>query len=1098
MPNNMLREQEVLMQSPPAVCRPTGRLDRPTLFPASLNSGSRSSTTVPYNRAIKKLFAFLLLAAGLFLYQPVTAGTAGWPAGEAAAFQTPYTGTVLDSAGNPLAGATISVKGSSKAVMSGEDGKFSIDARPGDVLVINYVGYKPVELKAGANTQLRVRMQKSGEDLDEVVVVGYGTQKRTKVVGSVAQIQGKELKTAPTATLSSMLQGRLPGLVSRQPSGQPGSDGANLSVRGLNTLGSNGVLVIVDGVERPFPQINPDEVESISILKDAASAAVYGVRGSAGVILVTTKKGTSGKPSINYNSSIALSTNTNFPKFLDGPGYAYWYNKAQEMDGVAEASRRFTADEIERIKNGDPQGIFGNTDWFDLLFRKSAPIYTNNLSMSGGSDRVKFFASIGSYNQLGIIDRTSYDRYNIRLNLDAKISDRLTASVWMAARKNDTREPGLTAGVGNTYASIFSQALMSYPFLPAYTASGMPVGSPNAGNGNQNPLAARDNSGLNHIRQNRFEGSMALKYDLPWVDGLNLKMNVAYDKNHTMQKRYLLPYLLSVYNLASRQYAESYARHALTGTATLNQWFTEGDRLTFQPSVNYAKSFGKHSVSGMVLYEYMRDDNSSLSGGRRGYPITDIMDLTYGEEVINDLVKGGHNMFHRAGFATRLTYDYANTYLVELTGRADATPYLPSYNRWGYFPGIALGWRISNEKFFKKSLPFVDNLKIRASAGILGNDGSVGYAFLRTVSMGASPVVMIGDKTLRSLDVTNVPNDKLKWETTTTYNFGFESSLWNGLLGVDLDVFYMVTRDVLQNNAGMAPSLGGWFNSRVNYGIVDNRGFELVLSHRNHIGEINYNLRGNVSWARNKVIRAKDDANAPAALRLTGHSIGVKYGFVADGLFQTDEEIANSPVYGPTLPGDIRLKDLNGDGRITWDQDRTIIGRSSTPEMLFGFNIGAGYKGFDLNLFFQGAALADVALGGYYSDKGLYDNTFYTMPFYNDGNSPKYLLEGSWTPENRNAKYPRLSTLGRTNGGKFSNWWVKDASYVRLKSAQIGYTLPSSLIKRAKIQNIRVFASGSNLFTISGLKYLDPEMPDVNQGYYPQQRLYEFGISVNF
>lgn len=1043
-------------------------------------------------RAFPFLLAFVLVAAGMGLSLPASAHTT------VAAFQTPYKGTVLDSAGNPLAGATISLKGTDIAVLSDADGSFTINARAGEVLVVNYVGYQSMEQKLGSNTSLRITLSQSKGNLDEVVVVGYGTQNRSKVVGSVAQINGKELKTAPTATLSAMLQGRLPGLVSRQPSGQPGSDGANLLIRGLNSLGGYGPLIIVDGVERPFPAINPDEVESISILKDAAASAVYGVRGSAGVILVTTKRGGTGKPVINFNSSLALSTNTNFPEFLSGPEYVQYYNKAQEMDGVAENARRFTADEIDRITNGDPQGVFANTDWFNLLFKDQAPVYTNNLSISGGSDRVKFFASIGAYNQEGIIDRTSYDRYNVRLNLDAKVTNNFTASVNLAVRKNDTREPGLTAGVGNTYASIFAQALMSYPYLPAYTASGMPVGSSNAGNGNQNPLAARDLSGLNHTRQNRFEGSITLKYDVPFVQGLNLKMNMAYDKNHTMQKKYLLPYMLSVYNNSTKQFTEAYARHALTGTATLNQWFTEGERMTMQPSINYTNSFGKHNVGGMVLYEYMRDENNSMSAGRRNYTITDIMDLNYGEEVIDDLVKGGHNMFHRGGFAARFSYDYAGKYLVEITGRADATPYLPSYNRWGYFPGLALGWRISEEDFFKNAVPFMENLKIRASLGRLGNDRSLDYAYLRTVNLGVNPVVMIGDKLSRPLNVTLVPNDKLKWETTTTYNAGFESSMWNGLLGVELDVFYAKTTDILQSQGGMAPSLGGWYDTRVNYGIVDNRGLELVLNHRNTIGEVNYRVRGNVSWARNKVILTREDANTPGHLRTTGRSMGVKYGFVSDGLFQTADEVANAPIYGPTLPGDIRLKDLNGDGRITWDQDRAIIGRSATPEMLFGFNVGADFRNFDLNLFFQGAALTDVALGGYYSNSAIYDNTFYTMPFYQDGNSPRYLLEGSWTPENTNAKYPRLSTLGRTNGGKFSNWWVKDASYLRLKSAQIGYSIPEVWTRKANIQRVRVYASGSNLFTISGLDYLDPEMPDVNQGYYPQQRLYEFGVSVTF
>ncbi|WP_106828355.1 TonB-dependent receptor [Parabacteroides pacaensis] len=1011
------------------------------------------------------------------------------------------TGKVLDVAGLAVIGANIVIKGTAQGATTNTNGSFSLEAVPGDVLQISYIGYIPQDIKVGNKDVYKITLREDTQILEEVVVVGYGSQRKINVTGSIVQIDTKELKTAPSGNLSSMLQGRLPGLITKQPGGQPGADGASLLVRGLNTLGNNNPLVIVDGVERPFPNVNPDEIESITVLKDATSAAVYGVRASNGVILVTTQRGVAQKPTVTFNTSAQLSMNTSFPKFLNGPDFAYWYDKAQELDGIPEGSsaRWFTPDEIERIKNGDPQGIFGNTDWFNLLFKDFAPTFTNNISLNGGNDRFKYFVSLGTFNQNGIIDHTGYNRYNVRANLDAQVIKNLSISFKLAANQSEQYEPGLSAGLGNSYRSIFSQALMSYPFLPAYTASGIPVGSLNPGNGNQNPLAARDLSGKQQTRANRFQGSLGIKYDLPYLKGLSANVNLSYDKGYSIKKSVLLPYLISEYNVTKREYKETYAGHALNGQAAINQWFSDEWTSTVQTSLNYDNKFGKHAVNILALYEYTETNGTGMSAGRKNFPIQDIMDLTYGEEVIDELVKGGHSNFKRAGYVTRINYSFDDRYLFEFTGRIDGSTRLPSHNRWGFFPGVALGWRISNEPFLKDKVSFLDNLKIRLSAGKLGNDNIGSYAYMRTMSMGKDPVVIIGTTPGRYLGVDRVPNTDIKWESTTSYNLGLEAGLWNGLLGMELDLFYMKTQDILQAQGGlMPPSMGGYFPATLNSGIVDNRGFELILTHRNKIGSVNYNVRGNISWARNKIIETTEDANIPDYLRVTGKPIGQKYGFVAERLFQTQDEIDKSALYGPTLPGDIKLKDLNGDGRITRDQDRMVIGRSNTPEMMFGLNIGAEWKGFDMNVFFQGAALCDVALCGTYSDRGIEDNTFYTKPFYCDGNTPYYLVEGAWRPDHTDAEYPRLGIESRANGGKSSSWWVKSGAYLRLKNAQLGYTLPQRLTRQASIERIRCYLAGGNLFTLDALPYLDPEMPDVNQGYYPQQRTVEFGINITF
>ena len=549
-----------------------------------------------------------------------------------------------------MIGVSVFTEGRKTGTVTNADGHFTIMVpNANSYLTFSYVGYMTQKVQLKGKKILKIVMKEDAELLDEVVVVGYGTQKKINVTGAIAQVDNKELKMAPSGNLSSMLAGRLPGLITKQSSGQPGKDGASLYIRG-NGAGDGDPLIVIDGVVTDyFPTFSPDEVESITILKDATAAAVYGVRAAAGVILITTKRGTIQKPTVTVNSSVTLSQNTNFPKFLNGPDYAYWYNTAQRLDGVAEESLRFTANEIDRIENpGDNEAVYGNTDWFDLLFKNVAPAYTNNVSVSGGTERLKFFASVGAYNQEGVIDHTSYDKYNFRSNMDAKVTDNFDLSLDLSGYVSEDNEPGASAGKGS-YASIFQQAMLSYPYLKAYSPSGLPVGSLNLdGNGNNNPVAARDLSGKNTIKKTYFQGNISMKYKLPFVKGLSLKLNASYVKNYTMQKKYFLPYDLDCWNQSTRAWGVQKGR--IASKASLNQWFTESQGYTIQPTIEYSNKFGKHAVSGLFLYEYSRTDESSLSAGREDFPITDIMDMSYGLTVNENLVKGGHGLDRRAGY----------------------------------------------------------------------------------------------------------------------------------------------------------------------------------------------------------------------------------------------------------------------------------------------------------------------------------------------------------------------------------------------------------------------------------------------------------------
>ena len=1011
--------------------------------------------------------------------------------------QTMIHGKVVDASGEPLLGVSVKVKGTGMGTVTNIDGIYNINVSQKSTLIFSFIGMATQEVKVGNRTTINVTLEDDAALLDEVVVVGYGTQKKMSVTGSVVQVSSAELQKAPSSNLSTMLQGRLPGLVATQNSGQPGKDATSLMVRGAGN-GDGNVLVVVDGIVRPFPAVSPDEIESVTVLKDAASAAVYGFNGSAGVILITTKRGNNQKPTVNVNSSISLSTNTCFPKFLNGPDYMKWYNKAQELDGYSKESLRFTNDEITRAINGDPQGVYTNTDWFDLVFKSVAPTYSNNVSLSGGNDRFKYYVGVGNYNQNGVIDNTSYDRYNIRTNIDAKVTSNFSIALGVGIRHSNTSEPALGTG------AIMQQAMLSFPYLPATTYSGIPVGSLNgAGNGNQNPVAVRDLGGVSDLREKRMETNVTLKYEIPGIKGLIAKFTASYDYFHRMTKIDKTPYKLAVYNQSTRTWGEAYGRLLADGITSVSQNYVDQYDYYIQPSLEYQTKIKNHGIQALFLYEYGGVKYTSMSAGKRGYPVDDILDLSWGDEVIPNSVLGIHNQSKRGGYVARLNYDYADKYLVEISGRIDGSTLLPSKNRWCVFPGVSLGWRISEESFIKDNvdLNFIDNLKLRASFGQLGSQTGLGYgiSYMSLASLSDKPNVALGSTLKRYLNIGSIPNEDLKWQYTNTYNIGFEAMFWKGLLGVEFDMFYSLTKRKIEAQSGSyPPSLGGYYSSLVNSGEHENKGFELVLTHQNKIGEVDYSIKGNLSWARNKILKINETTNVPNAKRLVGKPMGQYFGFVSDGLFQSEEEIANSAVFGPTLPGDIKLVDINGDGKITMEQDMVPIGRSNIPEMTYGLNLSANWKGFDFNAFFQGSALFDVYLCGSYPGAGWVDDTFYTRPFYADGNAPYYLVEGAWTPENRNAKYPRLSTEARLNGGKYSDWWVKNGTYIRLKNAQIGYTLPDELTRKVGIEKVRAYVSGSNLFTLTGVKYFDPEMPNVNQGYYPQQRVYEFGLNITF
>lgn len=1028
------------------------------------------------------------------------------------AFSQNITGVVSDSKGEAIIGATVMEKGTQNGTITNYNGEFAMAVANKDaILVISYVGFVKQEIKIAGKNTVKVTLDEDTKTLDEVVVVGYGVQKRSSVTGSVSSVSAQKLEKLPTDNVTNMLAGRITGLVSRQTSGVPGDNASSIYIRGISTTGNSSPLILVDGVERDFQNLDPSEIETFTVLKDAASSAIYGVRGANGVILVTTKRGSkSEKILVNYTGSISASTNANFPEFLTGTEYAYYHNKAKELDGQAI---QFDEKRIGYIANGnDPDGIWGNTNWFDLIFKDYAPGTSHNLNVSGGTEKVKFFAGASYLNQDGIIDNVNFNRYNLRSNLDLKLNSNLTLKVDVAGRLENRLQPGVTAGAADPSASTENGgATMGYKNVIYYAIAATPVVNPQMLDGTyigyNNPLIAIYESGFTKRKNRLVQTSTSLVYDVKWLKGLNLTGLFGYDFSNSYYKQLLLPaeQVTPRYETglgeSVQEVVEGYSPHLSSGVNQLTEATSIYSKYTFQAIANYNHKYGQHDLGVDLAWEQSGAYSNSFGASKQNLPITDIPDMNYGEIVPNS-VYGSHSQSGRAGFVSRINYNYKDKYFAQFSGRADWSAKFAPQNRLGLFPSLSVGWRLSEESFVKNksSLSFINNLKLRASWGVLGNDAISDFLYVQGMQLSTASTVVLADEGRPSLYTTAVPNSDITWEKTTTYNLGFESMFWNGLLSVEMDAFYKVTNDILQAQSGIMPSsIGGNYASIVNSGTVDVRGFEAVIGHKKTINKnFSYSLNGNFTFARNRYVKIDDSANIPAYQRKVGQSLDGVLGYISEGLYQDEEDLRYSPKTSDEVRiGDIKYKDINGDGKIT-TLDRVWIANSSTPEIVYGLNMDAQYKWFDVSLFFQGAALSDIMLSGTYSALGYSDGTFFTQIFKWGSNPPKYLAEGSWTPENTNAEYPRLSTQTSSNNAAISDFWKRDASYVRLKNAQIGLTIPRKVITKVKLESLRLYMSGTNLLTFSKLKYIDPEAPSVNNGYYPQQRVYSFGVNVTF
>lgn len=746
-------------------------------------------------------------------------------------------------------------------------------------------------------------------------------------------------------------------------------------------------------------------------------------------------------------------------------------------------------------------GILGDTDWLSKIYKKFGLTHQHNISVSGGTDKVKYYSSVGLMNQDGILRNTDFKRYNMRGNVDAKITRNLTFAINMSVAHTERNWPGLSISPQSEFSPV-TQAFYALPLLKE-TYEGKPLGYTN-GSYTYTPLAALEDAGYQNQRNWTFDSTARLEYDfgsIKALQGLKASIFMGYNFGSTLDYNYLRKYSLYKFDPKSFTVTETIAQGI--PESNFNKSNSLGWSMTIRPQINYEREFGKHSVSALFFFERRKSYDDTMTGYKTGYYADFPIDLSMGLVNQSPYTTGSHSYTGSAGFAGRISYAYDKKYLLEVTMRADGSYKFAPKNRWGYFPSVAVGWVMSEEAFFKRALPKIEYFKLRASYGVLGSDDTSPYLYMQSFfSTAPGFTCVIGGQPQSAYYTGGYIHDNLTWSRTHTYNFGMELRAFQGKLGIEFDWFYKLTSRILESDSGgtYAPSLGGNNPAWLNSGRVDNRGFELTLRHANSFRNgWSYALTGNLSWARNRVLSRRIADNHPSYRAILGEPLGSIYGFQALGLFQTQEQVDNYPTApsGWAGLGEIMYKDIDGDGKIDRDHDYVKIGRSTTPEMSFSLNMDVAWKNISLSVLWQGVALCDYQLSGLYGN-GHTDNTMYTRPFYGDGNAAYYLVENSWRPDHTNAEYPRLHAITNSNNANASTWWIRNGAYLRLKDVRLSYALPKKLLSKIGIERTSIYVAGTNLLTFSAFKYIDPENPGINNGYYPQQRTYSIGLNLTF
>ncbi|MDR0541695.1 MAG: TonB-dependent receptor [Dysgonamonadaceae bacterium] len=985
------------------------------------------------------------------------------------------TGTVTDESGEPVIGASVALKGSSQGTLSDMDGKFSLTVGPAvsnPEITVSYIGYQTVTFPVNGNEHLLIRLKEDTQVMDEVVVVGYGTQKRLTMSSAVASVKGEELAVLPAPRLSTGIGGMVSGVITFQENAAPGADAATIYVRGSQPL------ILVDGVERPGDRVNMEDIETISVLKDAAAVAPYGLKGANGVVLITTKRGASGKITAVYKGEISWQKPMRTPEFMGSADYFEFRNKAYEMDGLT--GQMTSAEEIAKYRSGEDPDRYPNTDWVGNYMQTSQAT-RHNVSVSGGTDKIRAFASLGYVYQGSMFGGQDYRRYTARTNLDIQATATTKVSIDNSFMKDILGRTGLGADqiMERIYRAIPEEADRYSNGLSAFQSSlGISL------------YEAMRHRGEYKETNDISTTNITIEQQLSFLPGLSGKVAFNYDKQHKDAKDWILP--LVYYTLNSDGEYDKVDQSA-TVKPSLSKEYKRWDWYTFDAALNYRRTFGKHDVGALALFESRSMENMATNTGKTETDFL-IPELSTGTSDRTKWVLNGTSYREaQYGVVGRIGYNFNQKYLVELAGRYDAIYKYAPGRRGDFFPSASLGWRISEEPFMAFSRNTLDNLKLRASYGKSGNPVGTAFAYMSTYNIGNS--YLWGESGVREqgLSSTVEANPNLTWETVWKTDLGFDVNLWKGLLGLEFDYYHEKRNDKILAPTADVPAEYGINLADENAGIDVRQGIDLTLTNHTRIfGDIRISNSLVFSYTHLQLIENHENQGTlyNPRKRQTGLASGQIWGYRSAGLFKDEEEIKNWAYQDQnTLPGDIKYADINGDGKID-GEDIVRIGLSMIPEIMWGYNFKAAWKGFDLALFFQGTGRSNYYLGT--ADRGV------RRPFA-DGKA-RIDHYKSWTTDHPdpNAPYPRLRSSNFAMNYATSDFWVINSSYAKLKSIDLGYTVKTEWIRKAGMANLRINANFYNAWTIfsKASKDFDPEAQRFTA--YPQQFISTIGLTATF
>lgn len=996
-------------------------------------------------------------------------------------------GVVSATTGESVIGAGVMIKGTATGVTTDLDGRYELSAPENATLVFSSIGYKTLEVRLDGRSVVNVALETDSELLEEAVAIGYGSQSKITLTGSVTQTSGAELVKNSSVNLSQGLAGRLSGVVVSNRSGEPGNDDATMFIRGRSTLDDNSPLIIIDGIpgrDDEFSRLTGEEIESINVLKDA-SGAIYGSRSANGVILVTTKRGVYGEaPRVTFTYDIGLQQPTRLVDMADAVLYTHAYNDELAITGAAPY---YNETQLQHYAAGDDLILYPNTDWLDEIIKPVSVQHKYGVSVNGGSDRVAYFVQFNGQYQDGIYEKsaTNYAQYNVRSNVDIKVTESLRLGVDLNVRRQQKNYSAFPSSSENDNG-IFYTAIRMKPTGATYYPNGLLRGGTNPA------VLVQDLTGYDRTSINTINTTFNLGWDMSWLtEGLSVNARMAYDVVGEFRKNWLKNWDYWEYD----EITELYNQRTISywSSPVLHEYQENYQTLTINANINYERDFNGHHVSALAGFEQSSYRYDTFNAGINSYD-SDLLDEFFAGTADKSwyAIDGYAKETARRSFFGRIGYDWKSRYMIQAIIRFDGSENFPKESRWGIFPGVSLGWRISEEPFVKNNAPWLTNLKLRASYGEQGNDSIDPFQYLTTYEYTALTgySMKIDDKEVSFIIPGTIPNPKVTWEVARTWNVGLDGRIFNGMLGWEVEYFHTRRSNILCTRNASIPYYTGLTNNLPdeNIGIVSNRGVELQLTHENRVanGEFLYRIGGNIMYARNRIEYMDETpwGEGHEYMNATGHPMGAELYYQVIGINKTQEDLEKYPQMAGATLGDFIFADLDGNGVIdTYDRKRCDL--TTVPELVFGLNFEAQWKGFDLSVLFQGQGRA----------------RYYYAPLMDpvSGNVEREAAEKAWTLDNTDSDWPRLGSNVSNGHTTRSSFYYRDASFLRLKNVELGYTFNQAMFgTKVGIRSLRIYIAGYNLLTFSGLKNVDPETDDESYQNYPQMRIFNAGVKLTF